>query len=252
MPEIRRVSGILAGTKSVIMACRQRRRNDRPGSGATDGCGRRGHAADRRSTVREIWSPSSRTSTASCARCDSARPSSGRGRDRNEMGKLTSDTHNEMVLMAGSLGVSSLVCLLNNGDNGRPKRRNPCSGRSGACTRRASATAAQSSARRRPARRCSPTAAAGPAGQPVAGAEVDIWHLRRGPVREPGPRPGRHEPARQVHDRRRGRIRFRSSSPPATRSRPTAWSAGCSERRTATPSARRISTAWSSSRATRR
>src|SRR5918994_5100125 len=36
----------------------------------------------------------------------------------NEMGKLASDTHNEMVLMAGSLGVSSLVCLLNNGDNG--------------------------------------------------------------------------------------------------------------------------------------
>jgi catechol 1,2-dioxygenase len=37
----------------------------------------------------------------------------------NEMGKLTSDTHNEMVLMAGSLGVSSLVCLLNNGENGQ-------------------------------------------------------------------------------------------------------------------------------------
>jgi catechol 1,2-dioxygenase len=36
----------------------------------------------------------------------------------NEMGKLTSDTHNEPVLMAGSLGVSSLVCLLNNGDHG--------------------------------------------------------------------------------------------------------------------------------------
>ena len=36
----------------------------------------------------------------------------------NEIGKLTTDTHNEMVLMAGSLGVSSLVCLLNNGDNG--------------------------------------------------------------------------------------------------------------------------------------
>jgi catechol 1,2-dioxygenase len=36
----------------------------------------------------------------------------------NEMAKLTSDTHNEMVLMSGSLGVSSLVCLLNNGDNG--------------------------------------------------------------------------------------------------------------------------------------
>ena len=36
----------------------------------------------------------------------------------NEMGKLSSDTHNETVLMAGSLGVSSLVCLINNGDNG--------------------------------------------------------------------------------------------------------------------------------------
>ena len=36
----------------------------------------------------------------------------------NEIGKLASDTHNEMVLMAGSLGVSSLVCLLNNGDGG--------------------------------------------------------------------------------------------------------------------------------------
>ena len=29
----------------------------------------------------------------------------------NEIGKLTTDTHNEPVLMAGSLGVSSLVCM---------------------------------------------------------------------------------------------------------------------------------------------
>ena len=35
-----------------------------------------------------------------------------------EMGHHTTDTHNEVVLMAGSLGVSSLVCLLNNGDKG--------------------------------------------------------------------------------------------------------------------------------------
>ena len=50
-----------------------------------------------------------------------------------EMGKLTSDTHNELVLMAGSLGVSSLVCLLNNGDGGAPRRlRNRCWVRSGA------------------------------------------------------------------------------------------------------------------------
>jgi len=35
-----------------------------------------------------------------------------------ELGQRTNDTHNEVVLMAGSLGVSSLVCLLNNGDRG--------------------------------------------------------------------------------------------------------------------------------------
>ena len=37
----------------------------------------------------------------------------------NEIGKLTTDTHNEAVLLAGSLGISALVCLLNNGDNGQ-------------------------------------------------------------------------------------------------------------------------------------
>lgn len=37
----------------------------------------------------------------------------------NDIGQATNDTHNEAVLMSGSLGVSSLVCLLNNGDEGR-------------------------------------------------------------------------------------------------------------------------------------
>lgn len=36
----------------------------------------------------------------------------------NEIGQASDGTHNEAVLMAGSLGVSSLVCLLNNGDMG--------------------------------------------------------------------------------------------------------------------------------------
>ena len=36
----------------------------------------------------------------------------------NRIGQLSSDTHNEASVMAGSLGVSPLVCLLNNGDNG--------------------------------------------------------------------------------------------------------------------------------------
>lgn len=36
-----------------------------------------------------------------------------------KMGQLTNATHNEVVLMSGSLGFSALVCLLNNGNNGQ-------------------------------------------------------------------------------------------------------------------------------------
>jgi hydroxyquinol 1,2-dioxygenase len=35
------------------------------------------------------------------------------------LGQATTGSHNEVVLAAGSLGVSALVCLLNNGDGGR-------------------------------------------------------------------------------------------------------------------------------------
>jgi catechol 1,2-dioxygenase len=95
----------------------------------------------------------------------------------NEMGKATSDTHNEMVLMAGSLGVSSLVCLLNNGDNGATetsqnllgpfwRMHSPRVENGGTIVR-------------------SPTSGAAMVAtftfvdqqrRPVAGAEVDVWH----------------------------------------------------------------------------
>jgi catechol 1,2-dioxygenase len=93
------------------------------------------------------------------------------------MGQLTTDNHNEVVLMAGSLGVSTLVCLLNNGDNGATetsasmlgpfwRMHSPHTENGGSLLR-------------------SPTP--GPPflftghvhdreGQPVAGAEVDVWH----------------------------------------------------------------------------
>ena len=37
----------------------------------------------------------------------------------NAIGQKTTSTHNEAVLMAGSLGLSSLICLLNNGNKGQ-------------------------------------------------------------------------------------------------------------------------------------
>jgi catechol 1,2-dioxygenase len=95
----------------------------------------------------------------------------------NEIGQATTDTHNEMVLMSGSLGVSTLVCLLNNGNMGATETQqnllgpfwrmnSPRVDNGGSIVR-------------------SPTP--GPAlfvsaqvqdraGGPVAGAEVDVWH----------------------------------------------------------------------------
>ena len=65
----------------------------------------------------------------------------------NAIGKHTNENHNEAVLMAGSLGLSALVCLLNNGDNGQTetdtsqlgpfwRMRSPLTSRSKPCTPR--------------------------------------------------------------------------------------------------------------------
>jgi catechol 1,2-dioxygenase len=95
----------------------------------------------------------------------------------NEIGKLTSDTHNEAVLMAVSLGVSALVCLLNNGDNGATETtqsllgpfwrlNSPRTENGGSIVR--SPTPGE------------PLFVTGHvidrAGRSVGGAEVDIWH----------------------------------------------------------------------------
>ncbi len=93
------------------------------------------------------------------------------------LGQKTTDNHNEVVLMSGSLGFSTLICLLNNGNNGQTEttanllgpfwRMNSPRTESGGSIVR------------------SPTP--GPAlfvncwvkdqnGKPIQGAEVDIWH----------------------------------------------------------------------------
>src|SRR5277367_4467024 len=94
----------------------------------------------------------------------------------NEIGKLASDSHNEMVLMAGSLGVSSLVCLLNNGDNGTTEtsqsllgpfwRLNSPRVENGGTILRSETPGAALFVRGRVQDR---------EGRPLGGAEVDIW-----------------------------------------------------------------------------
>jgi catechol 1,2-dioxygenase len=95
----------------------------------------------------------------------------------NAMGQLTTDTHNEAVLMAGSLGVSSLVCLLNNGDAGATetsqsvlgpfwRMHSPRTENGGTIMRSPLPGPAMEVTLRIVDR----------SGAPVAGAEVDIWH----------------------------------------------------------------------------
>ena len=121
----------------------------------------------------------------------------------NEMGKLTSDTHNEAVLMAGSLGVSSLVCLLNNGDGGRRGNltivaRTVLAVEFAACRQRGTIVRSDT-----PGDPLLVTArVVDRAGAPFDGAEADIWHAspiglyeNQDPIRP-------NEPARQIHDGR--------------------------------------------------
>ena len=152
----------------------------------------------------------------------------------NEIGKLASDSHNEIVLMAGSLGVSTLVCLLNNGDNGQTETsqsllgpfwrlnsprvenggtiiRSDTPGTPLFVTARVQDRDGQPDRRRRGRR---------------------LARLAGRALREPGPRPGGDEPARQVHHRRRRALLVpdrqdgRLSDPDRRRGRPAAEGAG--------------------------
>ncbi|MDN5002997.1 dioxygenase [Bradyrhizobium sp. GCM10027634] len=94
-----------------------------------------------------------------------------------ELGKLTTDTHNEVVLMAGSLGVSPLVCLLNNGDQGNTETDQSLLG---PFWRLNSPRVENGGSIVRSETPGVPLFVGGrvvdKGGHPVAGAEVDVWH----------------------------------------------------------------------------
>jgi hydroxyquinol 1,2-dioxygenase len=130
------------------------------------------------------------------------------------LGQLTTPAHNEVVLAAGSLGLSALVCLLNNGRDGTPTTANLL----GPFWRDDAPEMADAASIVR-----SPTPGApvfvtawvrDPAGRPVAGARVDVWHSSPEGFYE------NQDPAQADMNLRgrfstdaTGRIRFRSVKP---------------------------------------
>ena len=75
----------------------------------------------------------------------------------NAIGQSSNSFHNEAVLASGSLGVSTLVCLLNNGKNGATETTANLLGPFWRLDSPRTGTAARSSARRRRDRSCSST-----------------------------------------------------------------------------------------------
>jgi hydroxyquinol 1,2-dioxygenase len=94
-----------------------------------------------------------------------------------KLGQLSTASHNEVVLTAGSLGISSLVCLLNNGDHGQTettanlmgpfwRMNSPKTGNGDTIVR--SKTAGVPIFVNAWVRDMQ--------GRPIEGAEVDVWH----------------------------------------------------------------------------
>jgi protocatechuate 3,4-dioxygenase beta subunit len=93
------------------------------------------------------------------------------------MGQKSTPAHNEVVLMAGSLGLSSLVCLLNNGNKGQTEtsasmlgpfwRLNSPRTENGGSIVRSPTPGAELFVTAR---------VLDGQGRPIAGAEVDVWH----------------------------------------------------------------------------
>jgi protocatechuate 3,4-dioxygenase beta subunit len=93
----------------------------------------------------------------------------------SRLGQLTTDSHNETRLIAGSLGLSALVCLMNNGDGGETTAN-----LLGPFWRAGSPTTPNGGSIVRSPTPGVPLFFTGHVldrdGRPVADAEVDVWH----------------------------------------------------------------------------
>ena len=92
------------------------------------------------------------------------------------LGQLTNPSHNEVVLAAGSLGISALVCLLNNGQGGQTETTANLMGpfwRMDSPRTANGASIVRSPTPGEPVFVCAWVR--DPEGRPVADVEVDVW-----------------------------------------------------------------------------
>jgi catechol 1,2-dioxygenase len=95
----------------------------------------------------------------------------------NELGQSSNDTHNETILMAGSLGISSLVCLLNNGDRGQTETSQSLLGPFWRMNSPHLANGASIVRSDTPGEALFVNARVlDGSGRPIVGAQVDVWH----------------------------------------------------------------------------
>jgi len=131
------------------------------------------------------------------------------------LGQKTTDTHNEAVLMSGSLGFSTLVCLLNNGTKGQTETT---ANLLGPFWRMNSPRTENGSSIVR-----SPTPGSvlfvnamvqDQKGKPIEGAEVDVWHSSpEGFYEQQDPKQAPMNLRGKFMTDAQGRFRFRSVKP---------------------------------------
>jgi catechol 1,2-dioxygenase len=94
-----------------------------------------------------------------------------------KLGQLTTESHNEVVLACGSVGLSALVCLLNNGDQGQTETTANLMGPFWRMDSPAYANGANIALTHHNETPIFVNAwVRDKAGHPVVGAKVDIWH----------------------------------------------------------------------------
>lgn len=135
-----------------------------------------------------------------------------------ELGQKTTASHNEVRLMAGSLGLSTLVCLMNNGDGGLEDEPDTSANLLGPFWRVNSPVTPNGGSIVRSDIPGEPMFFSGlvvdQAGKPIANAEVDVWHASTVGLYE-NQDPGQAEMnlRGKFHTDEEGRFAFRSIKP---------------------------------------